>query len=493
MKRRDFLLKSASTASALAGAGLFDYAMPMPADAANTGGGLGIAEALEIIARGKRGNMRLEIRPEIRDNPRAVFLIETRVDAVPDERGFFTSARPQLEEAGKRVAGAVFTKGREKGGSTVIIPNFTSVPDKVANPTVGIITSPDFIAGFIEGLHALGNANTIVGERGGSVDSRRKSGVYDIFDSRGIRLIEANYKRFADYDRREMNWHRVPGKPMVWRTVPTIRPVGDKDCFFINMPKLKCHNLGLTTLSVKNLQGTTPTGYGHFCNRWPTIEYLARYSYETDFDRVFVADYYQNVEHEFLKHRAAGFKHWDIENAYPAYEKKGGWDAFRKVIRGMNRARARTPEAKEFVDRIRNFMDGIHNNLMYDETWCQRAWDCASAVDSDINIIEGVIGRDGSGFDLGTDYLVNYVVVGRSKLETDSVASYIMGQNPLELFYTRIGNERGFGENDPGKIAIYWIRENGEIEPLKSLTQIRRAKLGVNLHSWSGKGELMFW
>ncbi len=259
------------------------------------------------------------------------------------------------------------------------------------------------------------------------------------------------------------------------------------------MPKLKCHNLGLTTLSVKALQGAVPTGYGHFCNRWATIEYLARFSYGTDFDRVFLPDYYQNVEREFLKHRAAGFKYWDFEKAYPAYEKKGGWEAFRKVIKDMGTAKIRTPEAHEFTHRVQEFMKDIGINLMYDETWCQRAWDCASAVHSDINIIEGVIGRDGSGFDLGTDYLVNYVVIGCSRLETDSVASYIMGQNPLELFYTRIGKERGMGENDLSKIQINWIRENGSIEPLTRLAEIHRAKLGVNLHSWSDKGELFFW
>ncbi|MHB9031067.1 MAG: hypothetical protein ACYC9O_20050, partial [Candidatus Latescibacterota bacterium] len=136
MRRREFLWKSAVTASALAGAGLFDYAEPMSADAANTGGGLGIAEALEILERGKGGNLRPEIRPEIRDNPRAVFIIETRVDARKDGRGFFTEAQPQLEEAGKQVARAVLVKGSRRGGSTVIIPNFTSVGERVANPTI---------------------------------------------------------------------------------------------------------------------------------------------------------------------------------------------------------------------------------------------------------------------------------------------------------------------------------------------------------------------
>jgi len=477
MKRREFLLKSAQSAAVLAGAGLYDYAEPLSAEAANTGGGLGIAEALEILERGKGGNFRPEIRPEIRDNPRAVFIIETRVDARKDADGFFTEARPQLEEAGKLAARSIFVKGSRRGGSTVIIPNFTTVSDRLANPAIGIITSPDFIAGFIGTLRDIGNTNAMVSERGGSMKSRQITGIYDIFDSRNIRLIEASYRRVSDYSRGEINWSNVPGNPMVMKKIPTTRPVGDKDCFYINMPKLKSHNLGLTTLSIKNIQGAVPVGYGHFCNRWPTVEFLARLSYGTDFDGVFVKDYYQNVEREFLRHRKMGFKHWDYENAYPEYEKKGGWEAFRKI--------------KHDSRLIKEFTSGIEN-VMYDETWCQRAIDAVSAVKPGVNIIEGVIGRDGSGFDHGTDYLVNYIVIGLSRLETDSVASILMGQNPLELYYTRIGKERGLGENNPEKIQINWIRENGSIEPVKNLAELRRTPLGVNLHAFRDK-ELLFW
>jgi len=58
--------------------------------------------------------------------------------------------------------------------------------------------------------------------------------------------------------------------------------------------------------------------------------------------------------------------------------------------------------------------------------------------------------------------------------------------------YLRIGKERGFGENDIKKIAIYWIRDN-EIVPLKNLSEIRRVSLGVNLHTWAETNERLFW
>ncbi len=478
MKRREFMKNSALAGAAFTGSALGGLAMPVPAEAVGTGGGIDILEALDIVERGKQKNVTPAIRPEILNNPRSVFLIETRVDAKRDSRGFFTEARPQLHEAGEHAARQIFVKGTQKGGSTMIRPNFTTTPDNVLSPVVGIITSPDFIAGFTNGLRSMDNSNVITSARGSNVRMHRKTGIYDVFDEHGINLIEANYRRFSDYDKKELNWHKVPD-PVVWKNIPTNRPIGDEDCFFINMPKLKCHNLGLTTLAIKNLQGAVPTGYGHYCNGWDQLEILCKHSYNIDFNRNFVKDYYQNVEAAFLKHRAAGFKHWDYEGLYPKYEAKGGWDAFRK-IKGDSR-------------KVRVFMEEIGSRLlMWDEQWCQRAIDSAFAIRPDINIIEGVIGRDGSGFDTGRDEVVNYIIAGMSILEVDAVGSYIMGHDPNELPYTRIARERGLGECDPARIKINFIRD-GEIVPLRNLSEIKRTRLGVNLHTWSDTGKRLFW
>ncbi len=476
MDRREFLSKTKSIAAGatLSTAGLFDFAMP--AEAFDTGGGIGIEEGLDIVARGKARNIVPVIRREILDNPRAVFIIETHVDAERDSRGFYTEARPQLTAEGSRAARLIFARGEQKGGSNVISPNCTTVPDNALSHVCGIITSPDFIAGFTEALRDMGNTNVIALERGGGIVSRRKTGVYDVFDRHNIDLIEARYREFPHYKKNELNWHKVPGEPRVMKNVPTCRPVGDPDNFFINMPKLKCHNLGLTTLSIKNLQGAVPQGYGHYCDRWPVLEHNIDERYGGNFKRDFVRDYYQIIEREFLRHRAEGYKYWDYEQAYPLYEKKGGWETFRK-IKGDPR-------------KIAEFMNGISSNLMWDEMWCQRALDSATALKPGINIIEGVIGRDGNGFGDGADFLVNYIVTGLSMPEVDAVASHIMGQNPLELYYMRIARERGLGENNPEKIAIYRIDEQG-VAPIK-LSSLRRVPMGVNLHSSKDRPRL-FW
>ena len=478
MKRRSFIRKSAAAgATAFAVNDLFGYAMP-EVEAFSSGGGIGIEEGLYHLEMGKEKNTMPEIRPEIKNNPRAVFLIETHVEAERSEHGFFSDAQEQIENTAKDIVSKIFVMGSKKGGSTVILPNLTWVPDPVNYPTVGTNTSHDFIIGFAQGLHGLNNTNVITTARGSNVMDHRKSGLYAKLDSIDLKLIEAKYLEFSHYTKNELNWHQVPGDPQIWKTIPTTRPIGDKDNLFINMPKMKCHNLGLITLSIKNRQGGVPSGYGHYCNRWSTMEHMCRETYKIDFDRHFVKNYYQNVESAFLRHRAEGYKHWDYENIYPVYEKKGGWDTFKKLIGD--------------IDAIEDFMSDINGPLMWDEQWSQRAVDSAKAIKPDINIVEGIIGRDGSGFHTGRDELCNIVIAGISTAEVDAVGSYIMGHDPQEVPYLRVARERGLGENDLSKIDIYWIRDN-EIVPVRNLSEIKRFTMGVNMHSWDETGERLFW
>ncbi len=476
MKRREFIEKSALTGCAFAGSGFAALAMPEFAGAFGSGGGIDIEEGLYLLESGKEKNIIPEIRPEILNNPRAVFLIETHISIPRDERGFFTEARQELEKTGKELVRNIFVGGNKKGGSTLVKPNFTTVPDNVLSPVVGINTSSDFVAGFVEGLREIGNKNVIISDRGTNVRNHRKTGIYSVFDKHEINMIEANYLKFSHYSKKELNWHRVPN-PVVWKRIPTCRPVGDNDNIFINMAKLKSHNLGLTTLTLKNLQGVVPTGYGQYCNTWSGLPILAKHSYQINYSRDFVSDYQERIEAAFLKHRVAGFKYWDYESYYPQYERRGGWKAFKKI--------------KDDPEKVNEFIKGIEN-LMWDEQWCQRAIDSAEAIKPSINIIEGVIGSDGSGFDTGKDELCNIILVGLSILEIDSVGSYIMGHDPEELLYTRIARERGLGENNPERIKLYWIK-NGEIIPVGNLSEIKRYRLGVNMHTWSETGKRLFW
>ena len=419
-----------------------------------------IRDVMKTIDAGKADNIRPRIRSEILENPKAVFVIETSVRAPKDAKGSYDSAGSQLEETGYLIATALLEKGNGKGGKTTINPNWTFIPPELRYPTIGITTAPQFVAGFAEGLRELGNTNFVVTERSSGADMLKDAGHLDILSRHNIPFIDGRYNHFSMYEKDELNWFTI-SDGLVWKRVPTFRPHFDEDAFTINMPTMKCHNLGLTTLSIKNMQGFVPTGYGHYCDQWHQM-YTVRPEMRDDIRE----DFWQRVEERFITHRSQGYKYYDYEDSYKIYRQKGGWDVFRKVRR----------------DRIQAdiFMKGI-KNLMWDEQWAQRTVDTLGTLKPDINIVEGIISRDGNAFENGTDFLTNYVVISLDLVAADAVTSYIMGHDPRELHYLRIAKERGYGDVDPDNIPVYLIKGK-EVIRVRDIKSLKRHRLGVDLH-----------
>ena len=476
MLRRDFLQQSTAALTAAAG-GMMSLAFPGDADAVATGGGIDIGEGVWMLDEGKEKNLMPRIRREILSNPRAVFIIETDVAGSPDEQGFFTDQASEILGWGNRCASYLFEKGHTKGGATFIKTNYTWIPPNSYNPVFGGITSSHFAAGFTGKLRDMGNTNVMVGDRGGTnIRNHRQTGIYDVMDAHDINVMMPTYRHFRDYEKNELNWHNVK-EPVIWKKIPTYRPLGDKDTIFINMAKLKCHYLTGTTLSIKNLQGAIPTGYGHFCNLWAELDFLIDNVYEIDHGH-FTKHWQERTEEEFRKHRAAGFKHWDYEGSFKKYEQDGGWDNYRKIRKDR--------------EAVKVFRDE-HPYLLRDELWIQRALDAASSIRPTLNVVEGVVGRDGDGFSIGRDELTNVVLAGMSTFEVDVIGSWIMGHDPRELWYTRVANERGLAECDPAKIDVYRITANG-IEPVRNIEDLPRYRLGCNLHAMLKEtGMRKFW
>ena len=199
--------------------------------------------------------------------------------------------------------------------------------------------------------------------------------------------------------------------------------------------------------------------------------------YEIDHGH-FTKHWQERTEEEFRKHRAAGFKHWDYEGSFKKYEQDGGWDNYRKIRKDR--------------EAVKAFMDE-HPYLLRDELWIQRALDAASSIRPTLNVVEGVVGRDGDGFSIGRDELTNVVLAGMSTFEVDVIGSWIMGHDPRELWYTRVANERGLAECDPARIDVYRITVNG-IEPVRNIEDLPRYRLGCNLHAMLKEtGMRKFW
>ena len=151
-----------------------------------------------------------------------------------------------------------------------------------------------------------------------------------------------------------------------------------------------------------------------------------------------------------------GYKYWDEGGYSKEYFDSGGWETYRK---------------KEFVPDYKTF---------WGEQWGQRMMDIASNINPSVNIVEGIVGVDGKNY----LHLNNFITISKSMVECDSVASWLMGQDPRELPYLRIANERGMGENNIEKIRIFEISEN-DITRVNDYRRLPAGRMGVNVYSES--------
>ena len=187
-----------------------------------------------------------------------------------------------------------------------------------------------------------------------------------------------------------------------------------------------------------------PVGYMHICGGWPST--LNRGSAKN----VFNTYYRKEIEQLYIKHARMNYKYWDEGGYSREYFKAGGWEAYRK---GRFK-----PDYKVF----------------WGEQWGQRMMDVNANITPYVNMVEGIVGIDGKG----TLHLNNFITISLSRVSCDSMASWLMGQDPRELPYLRIAKERGLGDNDIEKMAIYEIKERG-IEQVKNYRTLPRARMGV--------------
>jgi uncharacterized protein (DUF362 family) len=125
-----------------------------------------------------------------------------------------------------------------------------------------IVTHPGFIAGMLDVLLERGVApQRLLVADGNSGENLKeghtweKVGYRAALDQRGVEL-----QMFNGVETRPVD---VPGG-VVFESFPIAREVVDSALFF-NVPLAKCHNLGCTTLAIKNLMGILVSPERHFC------------------------------------------------------------------------------------------------------------------------------------------------------------------------------------------------------------------------------------
>jgi uncharacterized protein (DUF362 family) len=174
------------------------------------------------------------------------------------------------------------------------------------------------------------------------------------------------------------------------------------DTVLFNVPKLKTHNLGITTLCMKNLMGVVNARDRHYCGQ--------------------------------------------------------AWREMPQEVRTNDRPRS------EWLDRA--------THERWQEGLARRLADTAQVVHPQLNLVEGVIAREGTGFQRGRNRLLGLAVGGINMVAVDSVASYLIGYDPLRLVYLRVAAEAGLGTNDFGALRIYAV-EGGTVVPCRDLDTYR--------------------
>ncbi len=328
----------------------------------------------------------MKLHPLLKD-PQAVLVSQTPL------------ADPLTWDDYKRAARQVMTAMQiELEGETVAIKPNVTVGELFADPDSGVTTHPGFVQGMITYLQAhKGHAVYIVEDPRNSDDDEprhwRETGYDTVAAKTGAMLCCPSTAECVQ--------KTVPS-PQALKEIRVSRLATAPDTVLFNVPKLKTHNLAITTLCMKNLMGLVNVFNRHYCGQaWRDMPEAAQ-------------------EHE---------------------EPRNEW-----------------------------VTQAIH------ERWqaglARRLIDTAQIIQPHVNVIEGVVGREGTGFQRGRNFPLGLVIAGINMVAVDSVASYLMGFDPQQLVYLRMAAESGLGTHDLAHLHIYTVCD-GEVVPCQDIASLR--------------------
>jgi uncharacterized protein (DUF362 family) len=286
-----------------------------------------------------------------------------------------------------------------EGEKAVIKPNVTS-GERFADPDSGITTHPGFVQGMVEYLQKNaggGKTITIAEDPRNSDDNAPRhwhgTGYERVAQETGVRLYSPTTYTCVK---------KTVARPLVHATLHVSRLAVAPQTALFNVPKLKTHNMAITTLCMKNLMGLVNV-----------------------FDRHYCAQSWQEMPEE---------------------------------------VRVNPQPRHEWLDREMHerWQAGVARRLV----------DTAQVIRPALNIVEGIVGREGTGFQRGRNRPLGLVIAGASMVAVDSLASYLMGFDPQRLVYLRMAAEAGLGCNDIGQLHIYQ-EQGGELVLCQNVAALR--------------------
>ncbi len=428
------------------------------------GAGLSVANRLGASPLRMRGNAlpaadSLQLHPFITAHPDAVFIRRTNVPDKLDTAAKFS--------AGSALAGELFiaaTGGDIPFANAVAVkPNLTCTSGTGNTPAgMGIMTDIPFVDGVLQGLRDGGfpGHNMFLREGNWLGDGYCPS-EYAVTGPMLEQLVQRHGCHVFDFPTgrmlKDMTLETLqPGTEVIWRDVPDgvifkrigyVAPYNDADTFLLNIAKFKTHGMGMT-LTVKNLQGMAVSPYVSFCEGLDSTA-LRPPSVLVDFQ----PDREQRIDALYAEHLAKGIPRWDR----PGRSSGGYWM----------------------------------------ETWAQRTCDSHSVTSVGLNVIEGIYGHNGDGFNAGPgpggtpqDFMSNVLVFGKNAFLVDMVGAWLAGHEPGNFGLFHIALERGLCPTIiPDEIPLYdW--NAGEPTPILLSEQERTPLLSPYLRrDYDGQSE----
>jgi len=133
------------------------------------------------------------------------------------------------------------------------------------------------------------------------------------------------------------------------------------------------------------------------------------------------------------------------------------------------------PKAKtHFVDKIsgalKNWMGAMRPDVRmrhHDVETPEYVVDCLSARPPDLHVVDALIAGEGNGPGANTPKWVGCVLAGADPVAVDVVTAQLLGFDPAELTYAKVGAARGLGEPDPARIRLVGVPLAEARTPLK--------------------------
>lgn len=386
-----------------------------------------------------------DVHPFVKAHPEAVFIKRTGVSSKEDEQGILDEGRALADDLIVRTVSG----GWSPASKVACKPNWTcnSPVDGVSTlENRGINTDKFFVEGFMREVRNKGPQELYLNECA-CPDQWPVHGWTQMAERNGFILRDLTSKDYWDLDEgKDLLFVKVPNG-VVFKEIAFQVPVVDPGTFLVNIAKFKAHGMGITAC-IKNLQGVSGKRFHQFCGGSGDIFKM----YEKQYHKYFQKDYMERIAELRTIHQPT-IPRWDK----PDDSKIGGF---------------------------------------YMEQWCNRMLDSLSVTPMQLNIVEGIYGRDGNGFQAGPhdgkpmDFMSNNLVFGRDPFRVDIITHWLAGHEPGNFGLFHLGIERGMSNVlDPADIPVYEWR-NGQAT-LARLDTFERTPLRTYYlqRDWDGQQE----